>query len=90
MTKFIIKRLLMCTVILFFVMLIVYLIMYSLPSSYVETMARELAAKPGSQKSADQWIAELNAQYGMDKGVIQGYLTWLKSAVKGDFGDSWV
>ena len=70
-------------------MFIVYVLMYSLPSSYVENMAREMAAKPGSQKSAAQWLAELNAQYGMDKGVFEGYLTWLKSAVKGDFGDSW-
>lgn len=89
MTKFIIKRLLYCVVILFFVMLVVYLLMYSLPSSYVETKARELASKPGSMKSASEWLKELNAQYGMDKGVIEGYFTWLKSAVKGDFGESW-
>ena len=89
MTKFIIKRLLYSIVILFFVMLIVYLLMYSLPSSYVETKAREMAMKPGSMKSAAEWLKELNAQYGMDKGVIEGYFTWLKSAVKGDFGESW-
>ncbi len=89
MTKFIIKRLLTCTVIFFFVMFIVYVLMYSLPSSYVENMAREMAAKPGSMKSAAQWLEELNAQYGMDKGVVEGYLTWLKSAVKGEFGESW-
>jgi len=90
MTKFIIKRLLTCTLILFFVMFIVYLLIYSLPSSYVETMARQLSMKPGSQKSAADWLAELNAQYGMDKGPLEGYFTWLKSAVKGDFGESWV
>jgi len=89
MTKFLAKRILLSILILFFVMFLVYLIMYSLPSSYVETVARELAQKPGTQKSAAQWIEELNAQYGMDKGVISGYLTWLKSAVHGDFGDSW-
>ena len=27
--------------------------------------------------------------YGLDKGVIPGYLTWLVGAVQGDFGDSW-
>jgi peptide/nickel transport system permease protein len=70
-------------------MFIVYLLMYCLPSSYVETTARELSQKPGAQKSAAQWIDELNAQYGMDKGVFSGYLTWLKSAVMGEFGDSW-
>jgi peptide/nickel transport system permease protein len=70
-------------------MFLIYLLMYSLPSGYVENTARTLAQKPGTQKSAAQWIAELNAQYGMDKGVIGGFITWLKSAVRGDFGDSW-
>ncbi|NCA66470.1 MAG: ABC transporter permease [Clostridia bacterium] len=89
MLKFIIKRMLISAVILFFVMLVIYTIMHSLPTSYVETMARELATKPGSQKSAAQWLAELNAQYGMDKGVIAGFFHWLGQAIKGNFGDSW-
>ncbi len=89
MVKFLTKRILLSIMILFFVMFIVYLIMYSLPSSYVETTARELAQKPGTQKSAAEWLDDLNAQYGMDKGVFGGYLTWLKSAAKGEFGDSW-
>lgn len=89
MGEFIIKRLLLCILILFFVMFLVYTLMYCLPTSYVETMARELATKPGSLKSAKEWIAELNVQYGFDKGIVGGYFTWLKSAVVGDFGDSW-
>jgi len=89
MVKFLTKRILLSIMILFFVMFIIYLIMYSLPSSYMETTARELAQKPGTQKSAAEWIADLNAQYGMDQGVFGGYLTWLKSAVQGEFGDSW-
>ena len=89
MGEFIIKRLLLCILILFFVTFIVYTLMFSLPTSYVETMARELATKPGSLKSAQEWIAELNVQYGFDKGIVGGYFTWLKSAVTGNFGDSW-
>jgi peptide/nickel transport system permease protein len=67
----------------------VYTLMYSLPTSYVEATARELATKPGSTKSAQEWLQELNKQYGFDKGLIGGYLTWAKSAISGDFGDSW-
>jgi peptide/nickel transport system permease protein len=89
MVKFLTKRILLSIMILFFVMFIVYILIYSLPSSYVETTARELSQKPGTQKSAEDWIADLNAQYGMEKGVFSGYLTWLGSAVKGEFGDSW-
>jgi peptide/nickel transport system permease protein len=76
-------------VILFFVMLVIYTLMHSLPTSYVEQMARELATKPGSQKSASQWLVELNAQYGMDKGILEGFFVWLKAALRGEFGDSW-
>lgn len=89
MGEFIIKRLLLCVLILFFVMFIVYALMFSLPTSYVDTMARELATKPGSTKSAQEWIAELNVTYGFDKGIVGGYFTWLGSVVKGEFGDSW-
>jgi len=89
MGEFLLKRLMLCLLILFFTMFMVYALMYSLPTSYVETTARELATKPGSQKSAQDWIDELNKQYGFDKGVVGGYFIWLKSAVQGDFGDSW-
>lgn len=89
MLKFTIKRILLSIVILFFVMFIVYTLMYSLPTSYMARTARELATKPGSLKSADEWLKELNAQYGMDKGLVGGFLIWLKSAVVGNFGESW-
>lgn len=89
MGEFIIKRLLLCVLILFFVMFIVYALMFSLPTSYVDTMARELATKPGSLKSAQEWLDELNAAYGFDRGIVGGYFTWLSTVLTGDFGDSW-
>ena len=89
MGEFLLKRILLCILILFFVMFTIYTLMFSLPTSYVETTARELATRPGSLKSAQEWIAELNIQYGFNKGLIGGFVTWLKSAVQGDFGDSW-
>jgi len=89
MLEFLLKRLMLCVLILFFTMLMIYILMYCLPTSYVETTARELATKPGSQKSAQDWMEELNKQYGFDKGIIGGFFTWLKSAARGDFGESW-
>lgn len=89
MFKFILKRLALSIVILFFVTFIIYAIECSLPTSYVETTARELSQIPGTTKSAQEWIDELNAQYGMDKGIVPGYFTWLGSYLRGDFGDSW-
>ena len=89
MLKYTAKRLLYSAIILFFVMFIIYSLMYCMPGGYIETKARELASRPGATKSFSEWLADLNAQYGMDKGVIGGYFTWLKTAVKGEWGDSW-
>ena len=72
MLKFTVKRLLYSVLILFFVMFLIYALIYSMPNGYVETKARELASRPGTGKSAAEWLADLNAQYGMDKGVVMG------------------
>ena len=89
MFKYTVKRLLYSAIILFFVMFIIYALMYNMPTSYVETKARELASRPGANKSYVEWLADLNAQYGMDKGVVGGYFVWLGNAVRGNWGDSW-
>ncbi|MBQ3794547.1 MAG: diguanylate cyclase, partial [Lachnospiraceae bacterium] len=87
MKKFILKRLLMSVVILFFVSMIIYAIMRCMPTSYVEQQAMNLASRPGS-KSYQEWVDLLNAQYGLDKGVVQGYFTWAGGAIHMDFGES--
>ena len=88
MKKFIIKRLLISVVLLFFVSMIIYTIMRCMPTSYVEQQARALSTKPGA-KSYSEWVDQLNAQYGLNTGVIQGYFTWASRAIRLDFGDSW-
>ena len=89
MVEFLLKRISLCVLILFFSTFMVYTLMFSLPSSYVENRARELSNKPGSQKSSQEWVADLNVKYGFDKGLVGGYFVWLGNAVKGDFGESW-
>ena len=88
MKKFIIRRLLISVVLLFFVSMIIYTIMRLMPTSYVETQAMTLAQRPGS-KSYQEWVDQLNAQYGLDTGIIQGYFRWVAKAIKLDFGESW-
>lgn len=88
MRNYIIKRLLISVFILFCVTFIIYILMRCLPSSYVKTMAMQLSTAPGS-KSFDEWMEQLNKQYGLDGPVIQGYFGWLGTFIKGDFGDSW-
>lgn len=88
MRKYILKRILMSIVILFFVAFIIYTIMRAIPTSYVEAIARERSNLPGS-KSYTEWLTQLNQIYGLDKGILEGFFRWLGNAVRGDFGDSW-
>ncbi|MDD5937075.1 MAG: ABC transporter permease [Clostridiales bacterium] len=88
MRKYVLKRIATSVVILFFVSLIIYSILRCTPTSYIETLARERASQPGS-KSYAEWLEQLNAVYGMDCGILQGFFKWLGSAVRGEFGDSW-
>ncbi len=68
MWKFLVRRILLSIVILFFVSLIVYLIMRALPTSYVEGIARERASLPGG-KSYTEWLQQLN-QLQLDGGGV--------------------
>lgn len=88
MVKFIIKRILLSAIILFFVMFIIYCIMRSLPTSYVEQVARALATRPGSLPYAE-WLKRLNTMYGLDDNIIKGFFNWISNAARGNFGDSW-
>lgn len=88
MRNFIIKRLLLSVVILFFVSLILYSIMRCIPTSFVDSMARQLSMQPGA-KSFDEWKIQLNQVYSLDGPILQGYFKWAGTALRGDFGDSW-
>lgn len=88
MRKYIVKRLLISVVILFFVSFIIYAIMRCLPTSYIEAVARQKSMAPGS-KSFDEWMAQLTKMYNMDKGIILGFFGWLGQFFTGNFGDSW-
>ena len=86
--NYIIKRIALSVVILFFVSFIVYALMRCLPTSYIESIARQKSMQPNS-KSYEEWMAQLEATYAMDKGIVLGFFTWLGKAAIGDFGDSW-
>ena len=88
MLKYILKRLVIGAFIVLFGALIVYTVIRCLPSSFVETMARQLSNLPGS-KSYEELVAQLNAQFGFDTTILEGFFRWLKDAVRGDFGYSW-
>lgn len=89
MRNFIIKRVLLGIFVIFFGAMVVYAVIRALPTSYVETIARQRASNPLSTKTYQEWLDQLNQVYGMNKGVLPGYFSWLGNAVKGDFADSW-
>ncbi len=86
--NYIIKRILLSIGILFIVAFIIYAIMRSMPTSYVEAIARQRATLPGA-KSYTEWLDQLNRIYGLDSGIIKGYFNWLGQIFRGEFGDSW-
>lgn len=88
MRKFLIRRLLLSIVILFFVTFIIYSVERCLPTSFVEAKAIEMSQKAGA-KPLNELISELNSKYGLDGNIVQGYFSWVGHVVKGDLGTSW-
>ena len=88
MGKYILRRLGISALILLIVTFLIYLLMRLLPASYVETMAMQLSQAPGA-KPYEEWVKQLNAQYGLDVGLVQGYFIQLRNLLTGNFGDSW-
>jgi len=87
-SKFVLKRIFLAILIILFGSFIVYAVIRALPTSYVETIARQRAQLPGS-KSYAEWLEQLNALFRLDTDIFTGYMGWLSDAIKGNFGDSW-
>ena len=67
-------------VVLFVVTLLVFVIMHSVPGG-------PAAAMLGMDATAED-IAALESELGLDKPVVDQYLSWLASALQGDLGQS--
>ena len=89
MRNFIIRRLTLGLFITFFGAMVVYSVIRSLPSSYVETIARQRASSPLSNKTYQEWLDQLNAVYKLNVGIIPGFFGCMGNAVRGNFGESW-
>lgn len=89
MSKFIVRRLALAIVIILLGSLTVYSVIRCLPTSYVESVARQNSTQPGG-KSYSEALAELNEKYNVNSNLFSGYYSWLSSAIRGDFGDSWI
>ena len=65
--------------------MVAYAVVRSLPTSFVERMARQLSALPGA-KSYSELIGQLNKMYGLDSSVLEGFFKWFGYAIRGEFG----
>jgi len=89
MLKFIVRRLLLGTGIVLLGAFITYAVIRLMPTSYVESMARQHSMMPGA-KSYQEWLDQLNRIYGLDKNILQGFFGWIRQIFTGGgFGDSW-
>lgn len=59
-----------------------YALVRSMPSDYV-TLSTST-----NQKITEEMKEQLRTAYGLDKGIIEGYFDWLKSALSGNLGVS--
>lgn len=89
MRIFIIRRLILGLFITFFGAMIIYTTIRLLPTSYVETIARERASNPLSTKTYQEWLDQLNEVYNLNVGIVPGFFGWLGNAAQAKFGDSW-
>ncbi|MCD8205776.1 MAG: ABC transporter permease, partial [Clostridia bacterium] len=88
MFKYILKRIVIAIVILFFVSIILYILLRCMPVDYIESKLANL-----SQVNEDQ-LENLRqtmlSAYGLNNGVIGGYFQWLGNIFQGNFGNSFV
>ena len=82
MRQYIIKRVVVSFIVLFLVSILLYSIARSVPGDYV---ANVTGGNPNITPEMQERMREL---YGLDKGILEGYISWLKDALHGDLGTS--
>ena len=84
MKQYIIRRILISIVVLLGVSFLIYGILRSMPGDFVEQMTSGNPSITAEQKE------RLRESYGLNGGVVEGYVSWVKNALKGDFGKSFL
>ena len=84
MKQYIIRLILISIVVLFGVSFLIYGILRCMPGDFVEQMTSGNPSITAEQKEL------LRESYGLNGGVVEGYVGWVKNALKGDFGTSFL
>ncbi len=80
MTRYMMRRIVLILPILFGVSIVVFFTLKLLPGDPVSSLL--------GPTSTEESRAELIAQYGLDRPLVQQYFTWLGNVVRGDLGRS--
>lgn len=84
MKQYILRRLFISIIVLIGVSMMLYLLCRLTPGDYV---ANVTAGNPNVTKEMQDRMREV---YGLDKGIVEGYINWLGDAIRGDFGTSFI
>lgn len=84
MVCYILKRICVGAFVLFGVSILLYGICRITPGDYVTKVTS------GNQNITKEMEEKMRKAYGLDKGIAEGYFLWLKDALKGDFGNSFI
>lgn len=84
MRQYIVRRLFICLFVLFGVSIIIYALMRGMPGNYVDTLTN------GNPEITQEMKDNLMEMYGLNKGIIEGYVEWVGEALRGNLGQSFV
>ena len=84
MKQYVIRRILISIVVLFGVSFMIYGILRLMPGDFIEQMT---SGNPSITAEQKEFLRE---SYGLNGTVIEGYVTWIKKAITGDFGKSFL
>ena len=90
MLKYILKRLGLAVLILLGVSLIIYILVRSMPVSFIEGKIAEM--NQGGATIPEETVESMKKLYGLEDdsfvGILKGYVNWLGKLVQFDFGTS--
>ena len=90
MVKYILKRLGLAVLILLGVSLIIYVLVRSMPVSFIEGKIAEM--NQGGATIPEETVESMKKLYGLEDdsfvGILKGYVNWLGKLVQFDFGTS--
>ncbi len=84
MKQYIAKRLFISIFVLFGISVMMYGICRSVPGDYVTNITS------GNPNVTPEMQERMREVYGLDKGLVEGYISWVGDALHGDFGTSFV